>query len=179
MRFPLPFYLCQVFADGPVCSIPSGQRHRGADLATKLGKDLPSFARSNDNSSQQMQEHSRHSSVGRSSVFMKKSQPIRRRVRHSASKQVACPQCGRMFVSESGVAEHVKNQHQHQARYRCATCGKGYTRLSHYNDHCDTHTGVKRNVCPACSKQFTFKSCLKTHVLRYHPNEAAHILQPP
>ena len=144
-------------------------------MAAKVGKDLPSFANPNDNSCRQIQDHYRHTSIDRSVVCMENNQLIKRGVTHSGWKHVACPQCSRMFVSEAGVAEHVTNIHENQARYRCETCGKGYTRVSHYNDHCDTHTGVKRNVCSVCLKQFTFKSSLKAHVLRYHPNETAQI----
>ena len=174
MRFPSilpqPFYLCQVFADEPGFRMPSGQHFTDANLATKPGKDLQSITRPNDNGCRQMQEQYRHMSLDRSAVCMENNQVIKRRVRH-----VACPQCARMFVSESAVAEHVKNQHQNMARYRCEFCGKGYSRVSHYNDHCATHTGVKRNVCSVCLKQFTFKSGLKAHVLRFHPNETAQI----
>ena len=146
-------------------------------MDTKFGNDLPPIDAPNDGSCLQLQQRYRHTSFGRAPVCIQRGQTPHR-ARHSESKHVACPQCSRKFVTRNGLYEHVKRKHENQARYRCEVCGKGYSRLSHYHDHRATHTGVKRNVCPACSKQFTFKSGLKAHVLRFHPNEAAQILQP-
>ena len=46
--------------------------------------------------------------------------------------------------------EHVKHKiyyiHENAARYRCETCGKGFSVRSHYYDHLAAHTGVK-DIC--------------------------------
>ena len=82
----------------------------------------------------------------------------------------ACSQCPWTFASKGGLNDHVKLVHQRLARYRCETCGKGYSRRSNYYDHLATHTGTKRHVCVVCQRQFTFKNSLKAHVLRFHVN---------
>ena len=83
-----------------------------------------------------------------------------------------CPQCQRSCVSKNGLNEHVKLVHEKFVRYRCETCGKGYSRRAHYHDHLARHTAVKLNICTVCRRQFTFRESLKKHVRRFHPNEA-------
>ena len=79
-----------------------------------------------------------------------------------------CSQCDCTFVTKQGMRQHVRHIHDKSPRYRCDTCGKGYSTRQNYYDHLATHTGVKRNVCPICLKQFTFKPSLKIHVLQCH-----------
>ena len=83
-----------------------------------------------------------------------------------------CPQCQRSCVSKNGLNEHVKLVHEKFVRYRCETCGKGYSRRAHYHDHLATHTAVKLNICTVYRRQFTFRESLKKHVRRFHPSEA-------
>ena len=92
------------------------------------------------------------------------------RTKHMA-KRFVCSQCLCSFASRGGLNEHVKHVHQKLSRYQCEHCGKGYSHRSHYLDHLATHTGVKRNVCPICQRQFTFRQSLKEHIVRNHPNE--------
>ena len=74
-----------------------------------------------------------------------------------------CPQCQRSCVSKNGLNDHVKLVHEKFVRYRCETCGKGYSRRAHYHDHLATHTAVKLNICTVCRRQFTFRESLKKH----------------
>ena len=92
------------------------------------------------------------------------------------SKQYACPQCQRSYVTKCGLKQHVDIIHKKQFRYWCETCGKGFIVRSAYHDHIAAHTGVKRHTCSICEMKFTYKSSLKKHVLHFHPNEAANIL---
>jgi len=89
------------------------------------------------------------------------------KTKHTHSRLV-CPQCQCSFASKPGLVQHVRHIHEKLSRYRCDTCGKGYSIRSHYYDHIATHTGVKRNVCSICLKQFTFKTALNVHMLRFH-----------
>ena len=80
----------------------------------------------------------------------------------------ACQQCQRTLASRRGLTAHVKIIHQKLVNCQCEHCGKGYSHRSHYLDHLASHTGVKRNICPVCQRQFTFKRGLKRHMLRSH-----------
>ena len=94
------------------------------------------------------------------------------RARHGG-KRLACPQCLCTFVSTSGLKEHIKHIHEKLARYQCEQCGKGFSIRSNYYDHLAAHSGSRRNTCTICQKQFIYRHSLKTHVLRFHPSEAA------
>ena len=107
------------------------------------------------------------------SVFNRRKQLLYHVKTKHMSKRFVCSQCLYTFASRGGVTEHVKHVHQKLARYQCAHCGKGYSHRSHYLDHLATHTGVKRNVCPICQRQFTFGHSLKEHIVRIHPSESA------
>ena len=85
----------------------------------------------------------------------------------------SCPQCPCTYASKCGLTKHVNLIHEKLSRCRCDTCGKGVMDRSRYLDHIATHAGVKRHVCPICCMDFTYKSSLKGHVLRAHPNDDA------
>ena len=106
------------------------------------------------------------------SVYKNRSQLLYHfRTKHMG-KRFVCPQCRCTFASRAGLKGHVAHVHQKLVKYQCETCGKGYSVRSNYYDHIATHTGVKRNICSICQKQFTFKHSMKSHILRFHPNEA-------
>ena len=85
-------------------------------------------------------------------------------------KRFVCPRCPCTYASKGSLTEHVRHIHENASRYRCDTCGKGFSIRSHYYDHLASHTGVKRYVCPTCKAQFTFRNDLKVHVCRFHPD---------
>ena len=143
----LPFYVCQVLPDGAGRSGRETREHlhhmdHGCDSKTPVAKHVAA------------------------SVV-----PVTKLVADTR-QQLQCHLCQRKFVTKSGLRDHVNSKHRNLARYRCAICGKGYSCRSHYHDHLATHSGVKRNECPICQRVFTFKSNVKSHVLRFHPNEA-------
>ena len=91
-------------------------------------------------------------------------------------KRFACTRCPSTYASKSGLTEHVRHIHDNASRYRCDTCGKGFTIRSLYHDHLAVHTGIKRYVCTVCLKELTSKGNLKAHVLHFHPAKIAHIV---
>ena len=150
----------------------SGQWCEDNQLTCKLTTHL---AGRNSKNYPQIDEHDRHQCTDCGSVFTgKKKLQYHIRIKH-CGKRFVCLQCQCTFASGSGLREHVKHIHQKLARYQCQTCGKGYSHRSNYDDHVAVHTGVKRNVCPICQAHFTFKPSLKTHILRFHPNDASRV----
>ena len=160
---------------GPVSRTTAGQEckgRKGTEL-TYVTKSLSSIADPNHSSSEQAHEQCMDDLYKCSKcvlTFKDKSKlGYHMRTKHERGR-LACPQCQCTFVSKAGLTQHVKHIHEKLPRYRCETCGKGYSVRSQYYDHLAAHTGVKRNVCPVCLKQFTFKPSLKTHILRFHTN---------
>ena len=88
-------------------------------------------------------------------------------------KRFVCPRCPCTYSCKGSLNEHVRHIHENASRYRCETCGKGFSVRSHYFDHLAAHKGVKRYVCPVCLKEFTWKRNMKVHMLQCHPAEIA------
>ena len=149
--------------------LPTGHSYKDGSLGTKVGQNLPPVPEPNDNSCRQTLGIFQCCDCG--VLFKEKHQLFEHVKATHVPKRFVCPQCPRMYSSKSGLNEHVKRIHQQQVRYRCETCGKGFSVRSNYYDHLAAHTGARRNVCPICLTQFTFKCSLKSHVLHFHPNE--------
>ena len=76
--------------------------------------------------------------------------------------------CTQTFASRGGLTQHVQHIHDKNSRYKCESCGKGFSIRSDYYDHMAAHTGVKRNVCIVCQKRFAYTPALRAHVSRCH-----------
>ncbi|ETI26659.1 hypothetical protein G647_10319 [Cladophialophora carrionii CBS 160.54] len=50
-----------------------------------------------------------------------------------------------------------------EKRYRCTTCGQGFSRAEHLKRHQTRHTGAKPFSCVFCSRDFSRKDRLQTH----------------
>lgn len=166
-----------MWSGGPASRFPAAQGSKVGyctELAILLSNNLPSVAQQNRIVCQQTFDDSMHKCHVCGSGFMSQNQLLYHvKARHS-SRRFVCPQCQRTFVSRGGMNEHIKHVHQKLARYLCETCGKGYSIRSNYLDHVATHTGVKRNVCSICQRQFTFRHSLKEHIIREHPTWTVH-----
>ena len=153
--------LCQVYIAefaGHTGRYSTGQFHMSGHTNAEI----------NNGSCRQIHQPVRHV---RGSASREKSFLEHRTSTKCAGMRFVCPQCQCTLSTRGGLTEHVKHVHQKLARYQCEHCGKGYSHRSHYLDHLATHTGVKRNVCPVCQRQFTFKSTLKKHMLRVHSKQ--------
>ena len=163
--------VCQVYPTGPANWFSTGQGYKAERLANKVARHLP--AELNKDSCQQMHEHYKHDAltcIHCGLHFTRKNNLwYHIRTKH-LGRRFVCPQCQRTFVTNSGLNSHVKHIHEKVSRYKCEVCGKRYTDRSNYFDHIATHSGVKRNVCPICQRQFTFKHSVKAHVVRVHLN---------
>ena len=156
-------------SDGLASRLPTGQAFKSG----ALNRNLHFVPGTHKNICWQTHEQAKHKCTECKCLFKEKRRLIEHiRAKHGG-KRLTCPQCQCLFVSRNGLNEHVKHIHQKLANFQCRTCGKGYSRRSHYYDHLATHTSAKRNICTICLRQFTFKCSLKTHVLRFHPNEVS------
>ena len=166
---------------GPASRSTTGHGYKSGQctkLIFKVPECLPAVAQSNHSSCEQTHEHfttAVHECADCGYMFKGKQDMWHHNRTVHAGKRFLCPQCQRTFAYQSGLNQHVKHVHQKLNRYQCETCGKGYLHRSNYHDHVAAHTGVKRHVCSICLKLFTFKHGLKAHVLRFHPNEVAHM----
>ena len=152
-----------VIPDRPVIPghpvIPASSLSSGQD-GTCMGRNPPSFPE-------------RRQCTARGPAF-KDISPLPYRARTElVGNRFTCSRCPCTYSSKGGLTEHVRHIHDNASRYRCETCGKGFSIRSHYYDHIAAHTGVKR-YCSVCLKEFTSTRSLKGHMLHFHPAEIAH-----
>ena len=165
-----------MYTRGPGSQLLGGQSDMGKQWDTKPRKILPHVAEPNDSLCQQTPELLKHKCPDCGSLFKSKykfNQHVR--TKH-VNRCFRCSQCQCAYVTKVGLTEHVKHKHENLVRYRCDTCGKGYTIRSHYYDHLAVHTGDKQNVCHICQKKFTFRSSLKSHMLFLHHTAVPRVL---
>ena len=78
-----------------------------------------------------------------------------------------CAQCGRSFISLSGLDLH-ENLHKGLYRYKCHVCGRGFSGTTNIRGHMVQHTGIKEFRCSVCSQEYCYAHELKRHVRRQH-----------
>ena len=162
-------FLRQAFTGHPPSRYPTGQSYTRDNLTTSVINSLPSVAiRISAN-----QGHELYVCTKCERVFHgKRKLQYHMRTRHRGRRYV-CSQCSCTFATNSGLHEHVRHIHEKQARYRCATCGKGYSSRANFDDHLAVHTGLKSYQCVICKNRFTFKRALKAHMVNLHSLESA------
>ncbi|KAG8553213.1 hypothetical protein GDO81_003319 [Engystomops pustulosus] len=89
-----------------------------------------------------------------------------------SSTPYICGECGRCFVSEPSLAEHVK-QHSVEKLFRCHQCGREFQYRSLLLVHQRTHNGDRPHKCQECGKDFNYRSRLLVH-LRKHTGVKPH-----
>eukprot|EP00041_Stephanoeca_diplocostata_P009962 m.157378 g.157378 ORF g.157378 m.157378 type:complete len:482 (-) comp17968_c0_seq1:18-1463(-) len=81
-----------------------------------------------------------------------------------------CELCMKEFTLKRNLKRHVRLHDEAEAtKYKCdwVNCGKTFARASDYNDHRNTHEGIKPHVCKVCKKRFVRNSDLKLHQRRH------------
>ena len=157
---------CQVVTAGQLGHSKAGHKDETFPINTYNATGTLTTSR------EQMLEHFPYNCTSCDMVFVERRLLLQHiRATHEGTRY-PCPQCQCTCVSKNGLNEHVKLVHEKFVRYRCETCGKGYSRRAHYHDHLATHTAVKLNICTVCRRQFTFRDSLKKHVRRFHLSEA-------
>jgi len=76
-----------------------------------------------------------------------------------------CAICGKMF---SGLYEHMKLHEQ--SDFKCADCGRKFTRKYYLDEHRCTHSNERRYLCILCGSRWRTSSSLKAHI-RMHTDE--------
>ncbi|XP_060520869.1 oocyte zinc finger protein XlCOF6-like [Cylas formicarius] len=89
-------------------------------------------------------------------------------IKHDDQGKVQCPLCSYTSYNTYSFKAHVNYVHLKKFPFYCATCGKGFKQYKVYQEHQNTHVGVKPFVCVVCSKAFCFHKYLIVHQVRNH-----------
>ena len=65
-------------------------------------------------------------------------------------KSHVCHLCGQALATASTLKNHLALMHQTGFLYNCYVCqpNKPFRNKTQYSDHMDSHSGIKRQVCP-------------------------------
>ncbi|XP_070193635.1 uncharacterized protein [Littorina saxatilis] len=77
-----------------------------------------------------------------------------------------CDQCGRAYITESGLRGHKKKVHMGCFRYRCDKCDKGFLNKTTFSRHMLLHEDV---TCSVCGETWPGKKELQLHMKTTHP----------
>ena len=82
------------------------------------------------------------------------------RNRNTGEQHHSCVECGRHFLSQSGLYAHMNI---HTSKYKCAECGKCCQDRSALAVHGRSHSGEKPFECPVCNRGFATSSQMLVH----------------
>lgn len=84
------------------------------------------------------------------------------------------PECkSAPFKTKKQLATHVRHTHG-ELRFFCSVCDAGFRTRAHRDSHLDTHSDVRKHVCPTCFMPFRQLSVLRNHITYQHTKSRPH-----
>ncbi|CAG9810822.1 unnamed protein product [Chironomus riparius] len=81
---------------------------------------------------------------------------------------VKCQECGSK-IKESGLAIHIKFNHQDDGEYKCKLCPKVFNNKHRLKRHSEAHD--MKFECQSCNRKFSKKGRLTEHFNAYHNDD--------
>jgi len=89
--------------------------------------------------------------------------------RRKETKDFLCKDCGKQYVRDKELQEHISIVHHGERKFECQECGKKFTRLNALKQHNLIHTDENPYTCEFCSKRYKAKANLMKHIETQHP----------
>ncbi|KAK0630673.1 hypothetical protein B0T17DRAFT_598818 [Bombardia bombarda] len=89
------------------------------------------------------------------------------------------PDCGKAYLEEKHLTQHIKGSHTHEKKYTCLEpgCDKSFVTATRLRRHAAVHEGADRFRCrdfAGCSQSFRKHQTLQRHVRVVHLGQAAY-----
>ncbi|KAK1751773.1 hypothetical protein QBC47DRAFT_329518 [Echria macrotheca] len=101
---------------------------------------------------------------------------------HTNDRAFRCPYegCGKDYLEEKHLAQHIKGTHTHEKRYTCEVpdCGKSFVTATRLRRHAAVHEGAERFRCrdyEGCNQSFRKHQTLQRHIRTVHLGESAFV----
>lgn len=101
---------------------------------------------------------------------------------HTNDRPHKCPypDCGKDYLEEKHLAQHIKGSHTHEKKYACTEpdCGKSFVTATRLRRHAAVHEGADRFRCrgyEGCSLSFRKHQTLQRHVRTAHLSQPGYI----
>lgn len=94
---------------------------------------------------------------------------LHRHVKDKHIRTYKCNLCDMKYFNRSALQDHIRGVHTKERPFQCAAkdCGKTFSNDSTFRSHKRVHAEDKHE-CNICSKQFSFKGNLQTHLKNIH-----------
>ncbi|KAH3853828.1 zinc finger protein 112-like [Dreissena polymorpha] len=83
------------------------------------------------------------------------------------SREVPCPECGKLYAGKINLSAHVRNTHRKVRRHQCHLCAYSAKDSQKLMQHIHAHQGVHPYKCEVCSftcvQAYQLKSHMRTH----------------
>lgn len=104
---------------------------------------------------------------------------------YSESNKVYCEQCGKVFLNDKHLKNHVLYSHEKKYRYKnpskkfkCQHCEKIFAHRRNFQEHVQAvHEQNTPHECQECHRKFAFASSLSTHKRLTHTKVKCDICQ--
>ena len=90
---------------------------------------------------------------------------------HLGEKSYSCDKCDNRFFHSGSLNRHKLVKHEKTQSYVCETCSKSFSRKDWLKTHMRGHTGESPFSCDFCDQKYKDKRPLVNHLMKAHNEE--------
>jgi len=93
---------------------------------------------------------------------------VQKHLKTHSNIKIDCGQCGKHFLSQQALKQHVSIKHEGIRAFSCNTCSKTFPRRSALRVHSLIHTGEMPYSCNLCEVKYRAKRPVVVHMMKVH-----------